>query len=123
VEVLHRAAAPRSLLGTARCGDFSDGSRYGYSSVYLELIEPERIHYRDAPDDWIFGLDGLPPAQLFTTISLDEVGALTTLTARVECLSVEARDQNISRGFTGMVSTGNDRLAEYLQTLTSQGGR
>jgi len=96
---------------------FPDGSGFGYSSVYLEIVPDERLHYRDAPADWIFGLDGLPPADLVSTISLDERDGRTTVTVRVECASIAARDDNIKRGFTGMVSTGHDRLAEYLLTL------
>lgn len=96
---------------------YAGGGGYGYTSIYLELIEPVRIHYRDAPDNWPGGLDGLPPAQLVTTITLAESGAVTTVTAHVRAASVAARDAAVANGFTGMVSTGNDRLAEYLATL------
>ena len=98
---------------------YAGGGGYGYTSIYLELIEPIRIHYRDAPDNWPGGLDGLPPAQLVTTITLAESGAVTTVTAHVRAASVTARDEAVANGFTGMVSTGNDRLAEYLATLVS----
>ena len=96
---------------------FPDGSGYGYSSVYLEIVPNERLHYRDAPDEWTFGLDGLPPVELVSTISLDGDANTTTVTVRIECGSVAARDENVERGFTGMVSVGHDRLAEYLVTL------
>jgi uncharacterized protein YndB with AHSA1/START domain len=96
---------------------FADGSGFGYSSVYLEIVPDERLHYRDAPDDWVFGLDGLPEVELITTIALAEVAGLTTVTVKVVCPSVAARDENVKRGFTGMVSLGHDRLAEYLETL------
>ena len=97
--------------------EFADGSGYGYSSVYLEIVPNERLHYRDAPDEWTFGLDGLPPVELVSTISLDGDAQTTTVTVRVECASVAARDDNVERGFTGMVSMGHDRLTEYLVTL------
>ncbi|HWA20734.1 MAG TPA: SRPBCC domain-containing protein [Devosia sp.] len=100
---------------------YENGSEYGYSSVYLELVEPERIHYRDAPKDWPGGLEGLPPADMISTISLAETDRVTTVTAHVDCLSVAYRDETVRRGFTGMVSMGNDRLTEYLQTLTEGG--
>ena len=96
---------------------FADSSGFGYSSVYLEIVPDERLHYRDAPADWIFGLDGLPPPELVSTISLDEQEGRTTVTVKVVCTSVAARDDNVKRGFAGMVSTGHDRLAEYLLTL------
>ena len=96
---------------------YDNGRSFGYSSVYLKLVAPERIHYRDAPNDWTGGLDGLPPPDLITTLTLTEANGQTTLLVRVQCTSVAARDENIARGFTGMVSLGNDRLAEYLQSL------
>ena len=96
---------------------YADGNEYGYTSVYLELVEPERIHYRDAPQDWIGGLDGLPPAELVSTITLSEIGRRTKVLAHVRCVSVAARDETVARGFSGMVSVGNDRLAEYLKTI------
>jgi hypothetical protein len=84
-------------------------------------VRPERIHYRDAPGDWPGGLDGLPPAELVSTISLTENGDRTTVLAHVRAASVALRDETVARGFAGMVSMGNDRLEEYLPTLM-QGG-
>lgn len=96
---------------------YANGNEYGYNSVYLELVEPERIHYRDAPQDWAGGLDGLPPAELVSTITLTEASARTSVLAHIRCVSAAARDETVARGFSGMVSTGNDRLAEYLTTI------
>lgn len=96
---------------------FADGSGFGYSSVYLDIVPDERLYYRDAPADWIFGLDGLPPPELVSTIALAEADGGTTVTVKVVCTSAAARDETVKRGFTGMVSTGHDRLAEYLETL------
>ncbi|MEQ1770510.1 MAG: SRPBCC domain-containing protein [Devosia sp.] len=100
---------------------YENGTQFGYSSVYLELGEPKFIHYRDAPGDWPGGLEGLPPVELLSTISLTEKGGRTTMIAHVECASVAARDETVRRGFAGMVSTGNDRLADYLETIKTQG--
>lgn len=100
---------------------YPSGQTYGYNSVYLELVEPERIHYRDAPNDWTGGLDGLPPAELISTITLTERDARTTVLAQVRAASVALRDETVARGFSGMVSIGNDRLEEYLATLTLEG--
>lgn len=96
---------------------FADGSGFGYSSVYLDIVPDERLHYRDAPADWVFGLDNLPEAELVSTISLEGTARTTIVTVKVVCASVAARDENVKRGFTGMVSVGHDRLAEYLETL------
>ena len=101
---------------------YANGAEYEYDSVYLELNEPERIHYRDAPKDWPGGLDGLPPVELLSTITLTDSNGRTTMTAHIECVSVAARDETVARGFAGMVSVGNDRLAEDLGTLTTERG-
>lgn len=96
---------------------FASGDEFGYTSVYLEIVPPERIVYRDAPDDWPGGLEGLPPPTLHSTIALAEDGGRTTVTVTVRCPSLELRDEQIRHGFAEMVKTGNDRLAEYLKTL------
>lgn len=101
---------------------YENGTKYGYSSVYLELIEPERIHYRDCPNDWPGGLDGLPPAELVSTISLSDAAGGTNVHVHVRAANVALRDETVARGFAGMVSMGNDRLEEYLQILLAEGG-
>ncbi len=98
-------------------GVYEGGGTYGYTSVYLEIAAPKRIVYRDAPDGWPGGLEGLPPVTLHSTIALAEDGARTHLTVTVRCNSIAERDENVRRGFAGMVGVGNDRLAEYLATL------
>ena len=100
---------------------YDNGQTYTYASVYLELVEPERIHFRDAPDIWTGGLEGLPPAELISSIGLTERDGRTTVLAHVQAASVSLRDDTVARGFTGMVSLGNDRLAEYLPTLIKGG--
>lgn len=102
---------------------YDNGREYGYSSVYLDLAEPERIHYRDAPNDWAGGLAGLPPAELTSTIALSEAEGGTNVHVHVQAASVALRDETVARGFAGMVSVGNDRLAEYLEILSAEGGR
>ena len=98
---------------------YPGGGQWGYSSIYLELIEPAHIYYRDAPDGWTGGLEGLPPLQLLSTITLTEARGRTTVLAHVRAASAAARDEAVANGFTGMVSVGNDRLAEYLASLTA----
>ncbi|MBI4920440.1 MAG: SRPBCC domain-containing protein [Devosia nanyangense] len=99
---------------------YENGGSYGYASVYLALEEPERIHYRDCPKDWTGGLDGLPPVELVSTITLSETGRKTEVFVKVVCTSVAARDETVKRGFAGMVGIGHDRLAEYLQSLDQE---
>lgn len=99
---------------------YENGNRFGYTSVYLELSPPEHIVYRDAPDDWAGGLDGLPPVEIHTNILLTEAGGKTTLTVTVRWPTIAARDENVQRGFAGMIAVGNDRLAEYLPKLANR---
>ena len=96
---------------------YPDGRAWGYASVYLEIVPNARIHYRDAPDDWVFGLHGLPEVELLSTIGLEDKGRATVVTVTVRCTSVAMRDDNVKRGFTGMVSIGHERLAEYLKSI------
>lgn len=96
---------------------YESGSTYGYSSVYLDLVEPERIRYRDCPKDWRGGLEGLPPAELTSTIALTEAGGRTSVHVHVRAASAALRDETVARGFAGMVGMGHDRLEEYLPTL------
>ena len=91
-----------------------DGSGYGYSSVFTEIVPPARLVYRDAPADWLGGLEGLPPMELLTAIELNESAGRTTVKVTVRFSSLAVRDQSVERGFAGMVVNGNDRLAEYL---------
>lgn len=97
---------------------FANGSEYGYSSVYTQINEPSLITFRDAPDGWAGGLDGLPPPLLVTSIELADLGARTRATVTVRCTSVAARDETVRRGHASMVTQGNERLEAYLKTIT-----
>ena len=96
---------------------YDNGGSYGYTSIYLEIAPIERIVYRDAPDGWPGGLDGLPPVTLHSTLILTDVSGGTRINVTVRCRSIEERDNNVRRGFALMVDTGNDRLEDYLKTL------
>ena len=102
------------------CWTYENGGEYSYTSVYLEIRIPDLIVYRDAPDGWPGGLDGLPPVRLHSTIVLAEDEGRTNLTVTVRCPSLPERDDIVRRGFAGMVSVGNDRLEDYLKTLPKE---
>lgn len=97
---------------------FPGGNEYGYTSVYLEISPPERLVWRDAPDDASFG-DTLPPLTILTTMTLSEAGRRTNVEVAVRFNSVAERDENVRRGFSGVVTESNDKLADYLDTLIS----
>jgi uncharacterized protein YndB with AHSA1/START domain len=95
---------------------FPNGNEYRSTSVYLEIVEPERIVYRDVPED-SSGLDGLPAPQLVTTILFEDLGGRTKLVAHVRAQSVAHRDETVRRGFAEVVSQGYERIDVYLTTL------
>ena len=99
---------------------YENGSSFGYTSVYLEIAEPRLLRYRDAPNGWSGGLDGLPPVDLLSAITLESKDNGTEVFVKVVCTSVAARDETVRRGFALMVGTGHDRLAEYLKTLDAE---
>ncbi len=95
---------------------FADGSEYGYSSVYTRIEAPSFLGWRDAPDDWKGGLDGLPEPEIISSMELADLGGnRTRMTLTVRFVSTDARDEAIRRGFTGMVTQGNERLEAYLK--------
>ena len=98
---------------------FPNGTEYAYDSAYIEIVEPERIVYRDVP----LGSEAsanLPPPQMITTITFEDVGGRTKLTAHVRATSITARDKAVQMGFATTVAQGNERLAAYLATLQGQ---
>lgn len=101
---------------------FGSGNEYGYTSVYLEIAPPDRIVYRDAPDDWQGGdPETLPPWQIHSTLALAEEGQKTRLSVTVRFRGIAERDDAVKRGFAGMVIQGNERLEDYLKTLAPAG--
>jgi uncharacterized protein YndB with AHSA1/START domain len=98
---------------------FPDGSEERATGVFLEVVEPERIVYRDAPPASADRLADLPPAQLVTTLLLDEAGVGTRCTAEVRATTIAVR--NGALAFAQGMSQGNEKLADYLGVLG--GGR
>ncbi len=97
---------------------FASGSEHSYTSIYLEIAEPERLVWRDAPDGSRFG-DALPRATFITTMTLAETDGRTTVTVHVRFDSLAERDGVIERGFATIVTESSDRLETYLATLQS----
>jgi uncharacterized protein YndB with AHSA1/START domain len=94
---------------------FPDGSEERLTSMFIEVVEPERIVYRDAPLGSTAALADLPPAQLVTTLSLDEAVAGTRFTAEVKATTIAVR--NGALAFAEGMSQGNEKLADYLGVL------
>ncbi len=101
---------------------FKDGQEFGYSSVYLEITEPQQLVYRDAPYEWRGGFEGLPEMQLHTVIDIEPQGERTVVTVTVRAPTIAFRDDQIARGFTEMIKVGHERLEAYMEKLKSGGG-
>lgn len=93
-----------------------DGREYPTDNVILEVTEPERIVYRNAPaDPKMFG-DNPPPA--FTkTLTFTEADGRTTLTLVCTFDTEAHREAVIRRGFIAGTNESYDKLEAHLQTL------
>lgn len=94
---------------------FPDGSEYPLTNVYLDVAEPERLVYRDAPHGSTDELADLPPAVLVTSFFFDDLGGKTRLRAQARVTSLAARLG--AMGFAEAMCQGNEKLAAYLTKL------
>ena len=92
-----------------------DGKELPTDNVILEVKEPERIVYRNAPaDPKLFG-DNPPPA--FTkTLTFEETGGKTTLTLVCTFDTEMHREAVIRRGFLLGTNESFDKLEDHLAT-------
>lgn len=95
---------------------FGSGNEYGYTSSFLEIVEPERLRWRDAPDGYRFG-DELPPATMLTELTLAETAGTTAISIIVRFTSLAERDAAVTQGFARTVLEGSDKLDVYLNIL------
>jgi uncharacterized protein YndB with AHSA1/START domain len=95
---------------------FPNGQEYETSSVYIEIVEPERIVWRNAPVAGGAASASAPP-QLVTTVRLEDLGERTKLIAQIRAVSTAERDETVRRGFANVVSQAYERLDAYLLTL------
>lgn len=95
---------------------FPAGNEYGYTSIFLEIVPPARLAWRDAPDGSRFG-DPLPDATFVTSLDFEEADGQTTLTVRVTFPTVAEREAAVARGFARTVTDSFDKFAAYLTTL------
>ena len=95
---------------------FGSGNEYGYTSAFLEIVEPERLLWRDAPDGYRFG-DELPPATMLTELTLAETAGTTAISIIVRFTSLAERDAAVTQGFARTVLEGSDKLDVYLNIL------
>ena len=91
-----------------------DGKEYPTDNVILEVTEPERIVYRNAPADRkIFGDN--PPPGFTKTLSFEEVDSNKTLLTLVCSFDTpEHREAVIRRGFVPGTNESFDKLETLL---------
>jgi len=87
------------------------GDEFGFSGVFKEIVEPERIV-------WTFQFEGDPQQGCEETLTLEERGGKTILTARSVFPTAEGRDAMIKSGMEDGARETWDRLAEYVKTLS-----
>jgi len=87
-----------------------EGNEFVFFGEYLEIVEPERI-------TWTFAFEGMPGDPSVETVTFEEHDGRTTLTARADYGSLEARDAMVASGMEHGASETWDRLAELLVTM------
>jgi uncharacterized protein YndB with AHSA1/START domain len=89
------------------------GEEHGFHGEFREIVPPERIV-------WTFEYEGAPGQIAVETLTLEERDGKTTLIARSDAGSKEARDAVLETGMAEGAEETWDRLAEYLETLKAR---
>jgi uncharacterized protein YndB with AHSA1/START domain len=99
---------------------FPDGTEFAARYEYLEIAKPERIVYRDAPDE-TSSAGGHSQQTLTTTITFEDRDGKTAVTAHALFGTAAERELAEMMGFARVVNQGTERLAAYLLTLDDTG--
>jgi uncharacterized protein YndB with AHSA1/START domain len=90
-----------------------DGKDLPTDVTFIEIVEPERIVYRNAPAVGEVWGDN-PPPSFVRIITFTEHAGRTTLTMRAEFDSPENKDAVVRRGWIDGTNSSFDKLAELL---------
>jgi uncharacterized protein YndB with AHSA1/START domain len=90
-----------------------DGTDYPNSSIFTEIVRPERISYSHAG-----GKKGATNAQSQVTATFEEVGDKTLLTLRMIFITAEVRDRVIKE--YGAIEGGKQTLGRLADFLSGQ---
>jgi uncharacterized protein YndB with AHSA1/START domain len=85
----------------------ADGQEFGFHGVYREIVPPERVVYT-------FEFEGMPGHELLETITLEDLGGKTRVTACDVFPSVEDLQGMLNSGMEGGATESWDRLTELL---------
>jgi uncharacterized protein YndB with AHSA1/START domain len=82
------------------------GAKHPFTGIYREIRPPERLVFqaRTSPSG----------SEQFATLDFTESGGITTLIMTIECQSVEARDEMLSRRIDAGTARTLQNLAVYL---------
>ncbi len=86
------------------------GNEYAFHGVFHDVVSPESIVRT-------FEFEGTPGRVSFETLTLEEIGDKTKVTAKAVYQSVEDRDTMLKSGMEEGVLETMDRLAELLATV------
>ncbi len=89
------------------------GNEYAFHGVLHDVVAPERIVRT-------FEFEGTPGHVSLETLTLEEIGGKTKVTAKAVYQSVEDRDEMLKAGMEEGVLETMDRLAELLETLKTE---
>jgi len=87
-----------------------DGEEHGFRGEFREIVPPERIV-------WTFEYEGMPGHVSVDTLTLEDLGGKTKLTAHSLFDSVDDRDGMLQSGMEEGATETWDRLAEYVRTM------
>ncbi len=90
----------------------ADGDEHGFRGEFREIVAPERIV-------WTFEYEGMPGHVSVETLTLEDVGGKTRLTARSVFGSVEDRDGMLQSGMEDGAAETWDRLAEHVAAMAA----
>lgn len=88
----------------------ADGNEYGFSGVFHDLVESERIVLT-------FEFEGMPGHVALETLTLEEVDGKTSYVAQTVFQSVDDRDGAVQSGMEDGARESMHRLAEVIQSL------
>jgi uncharacterized protein YndB with AHSA1/START domain len=88
-----------------------DGSEYGFTGEYREIVPPERLTYT-------FEWDGMPGHVSVETLEFTEQDGRTTITSTTRFSNIEDRDAMLTSGMEVGAAESYERLDELLATMS-----
>jgi uncharacterized protein YndB with AHSA1/START domain len=91
-----------------------DGSEYAMEYVFVEVVKPERLVWKNARDG------KPPPGQLnvLNTVTLEDAGTKTEWTFVARFDSLADRDLAAKKGFATIITQGSEKLNDIVKGLS-----